>query len=97
MIRPTPCRFCPYRRDVPSGVWANEEYLKLRAYDRDTSQQPTEAFGCHETPRLLCAGWAQVHGWELLALRLRSAFARKPIEIPPAKVELFKSGCETTG
>jgi hypothetical protein len=31
-----PCPSCPYRKDVPSGVWAPEEYDKLPAYDNDT-------------------------------------------------------------
>nr|WP_280343300.1 DUF6283 family protein [Nocardia neocaledoniensis] len=29
---PRPCVSCPYRRDVPSGVWDFGEYEKLRGY-----------------------------------------------------------------
>ncbi|WP_199745505.1 DUF6283 family protein [Amycolatopsis sp. WAC 04182] len=44
-----PCRTCPYRRDVPSGVWDITEYDKLPRYDQDTGQQPTAVFQCHLT------------------------------------------------
>lgn len=27
--RTEPCETCPYRRDVPSGVWSADEYRKL--------------------------------------------------------------------
>ncbi|MGH3734203.1 MAG: DUF6283 family protein [Micromonosporaceae bacterium] len=30
---PHPCETCPYRKDAPSGVWAAEEYERLRSYD----------------------------------------------------------------
>ena len=75
---PRPCQSCPYRRDVPSGIWASEEYEKLRAYDRDTSQQPVGLFQCHQEDahsptRRMCAGWVACHGYELLALRLACA------------------------
>lgn len=36
---PKPCASCPYRRDVPEGVWHPEEYSKLRAYDGSTGEQ----------------------------------------------------------
>ena len=29
-VRSQPCSSCPYRKDVPSGVWAHHEYEKLR-------------------------------------------------------------------
>ncbi|MET8508160.1 DUF6283 family protein [Streptomyces sp. NPDC004787] len=71
-----PCESCPYRRDVPAGIWASEEYAKLRGYDAGTPDQPTGLFQCHQTDagsavRRVCAGWAGCHdGEELLALRL---------------------------
>lgn len=40
-LRDNPCHSCPYRRDVPSGVWATEEYDKLLPYDADTASQPS--------------------------------------------------------
>ncbi|WP_232530486.1 MULTISPECIES: DUF6283 family protein [Mycobacteriaceae] len=75
---PQPCASCPYRRDVPSGIWAAEEYAKLPAYDADTPFQPPHLFLCHQTsadnPRArVCAGWVGCHGSDLLALRLAAA------------------------
>lgn len=72
---PNPCASCPYRCDVPSGIWAAEEYDKLAAYDADTAYQPPNLFLCHQTgaddaQARLCAGWVGCHGDELLALRL---------------------------
>lgn len=71
-----PCESCPYRRDVPAGIWASEEYAKLRRYDAETPGQPTGLFQCHRTGadapiRRICAGWVGCHEAEdLLALRL---------------------------
>lgn len=93
-VRSMPCSSCPYRRDVPSGVWAFEEYEKLRDYDAPTGSQPFAEFGCHATPTALCHGWAVVHSnrgreFELLALRLHGY-----PPIPPPGVPLFGSGEE---
>lgn len=93
-VRSQPCSACPYRRDVPSGVWSFDEYTKLRDYDLPTGEQPTELFACHATPDHLCSGWAQCHtsrGHEhdLLALRLHGY-----PEIPESAVPLFASGAE---
>lgn len=80
LIRPPaayPCGSCPYRVDVPSGVWAAEEYNKLPAYDRPTGEQPPEVFLCHQQDGRVCAGWAGCHdGSQLLALRLALLFDR---------------------
>ncbi|MEU2955934.1 DUF6283 family protein [Streptomyces xanthochromogenes] len=71
-----PCESCPYRPDVPSGVWAHHEYEKLRRYDAATGEQPTGLFQCHQTDaestdRRLCAGWVGSHdATHLLALRI---------------------------
>jgi len=91
--RPEPCEFCPYRRDVPSGVWSKEEYDKLEEYDRPTWAQPMTWFGCHAQPNFACHGWAAVHGpqsdgSELMARRLLW------FEIPERVVPLFRSGRE---
>ena len=72
---PRPCQSCPYRRDVPSGIWDATEYAKLPEYDRETFDQPHGLFQCHQNdagdPRArICAGWVAVHGSELLALRI---------------------------
>ena len=91
--RPTPCEACPYRQDVPSGVWAHHEYEKLRQYDQPTGAQPFAVFACHANPEFLCNGWVLVHESrghenELLALRMW------PMEgpMPRAIVPLFESG-----
>ncbi|MEU3756762.1 DUF6283 family protein [Streptomyces olivoreticuli] len=73
---PRPCESCPYRRDVPSGVWAHDEYEKLRRYDVPTVEQPPRLFQCHQADAdsavaRICAGWAGCHdGAHLLALRI---------------------------
>ena len=72
--QPVPCVTCPYRCDVPSGVWAAEEYAKLPEYDAPTWQQPPALFMCHSHPDGLCTGWLQSHAnrehaFDLLALR----------------------------
>jgi len=66
-----PCGSCPYRRDVPSGVWEIEEYEKLPQYDNPTAEQPTAVFLCHQQNGRACAGWAGCHDMgESLGLRL---------------------------
>jgi hypothetical protein len=72
---PKPCESCPYRKDVPSGVWSASEYRKLPLYDAMTSSQPRGLFQCHQNGNgddraRLCAGWVGCHGGELLALRI---------------------------
>lgn len=93
-VRSAPCTACPYRRDVPSGVWAWEEYEKLRPYDAETFAQPFNGFACHATPEHFCHGWAVVHtsrgsAFDLLALRLA-----RVQDIPEPTVPLFDSGAE---
>jgi hypothetical protein len=64
---PRPCESCPYRKDTPSGVWAASEYVKLAHYDRDTGEQPTGLFQCHQHDAngkqltRVCAGWCGTH------------------------------------
>lgn len=92
-VRREPCSACPYRQDVPSGVWQSHEYEKLRPYDLPTGEQPFGTFGCHATPEHHCHGWAVVHTsrgheFDLLALRLFGLDG----EIPEPFVPLFESG-----
>jgi Family of unknown function (DUF6283) len=90
----SPCKTCPYRKDVPSGIWDETEYQKLPLYDGQTfEQQTTSLFFCHQQDGHLCAGWAGCHDpQELLALRLH--------EVDPATYDyrsptpLFASGAE---
>lgn len=98
---PRPCASCPYRRDVPAGIWDASEYRKLAAYDRDTSSQPGGLFLCHQNnagdpQSRLCAGWVGCHGGDLLALRL--ALIQGRIDGAAfdytTEVPLFHSGAE---
>lgn len=69
-----PCGSCPYRKNVASGVWAEEEYVKLPPYDLPTMDQPKAAFFCHQQNDQLCAGWVGCHNMEeSLGLRLAAA------------------------
>jgi len=99
-----PCTSCPYRREVPSGVWAAQEYDKLPLYDAPTWGQPASAFFCHQTSgeRLrLCAGWVGCHDM-YESLGLRCAFGAGLIDAEDVKaaigydtpVPLFMSGAE---
>src|SRR4029077_4861673 len=92
-VRKKACSACPYRKDVPSGVWDHAEYEKLRPYDAETWEQPAAAFMCHATPDFYCHGWAVVHTsrdhrYDLLALRFR------PCEIPEPSTEFFETATE---
>ena len=69
-INRAPCQSCPYRRDVPSGIWSTEEYDKIIPFDNETWMQPPRVFLCHQANGCLCRGWLDTHGSELLALRL---------------------------
>lgn len=67
---PRPCESCPYRRDVPSGVWDASEYRKLPDYDRVTYDQPIALFMCHQGNGHVCSGWAGCHDMQhTLAVR----------------------------
>lgn len=103
---PNPCASCPYRRDVPSGIWAANEYAKLPDYDGPTWTQRAALFLCHQSERdsdqaRLCAGWVGCHGGdELLALRIAGSVGSMTREDVRAsmryttKVPLFDSGSE---
>jgi hypothetical protein len=71
-----PCKSCPYRRDVPSGIWHRSEYDKLPRYDGEMCDQIQKGgvalFDCHRHDGHLCAGWVGTHGpHNLVALRLQ--------------------------
>lgn len=97
--RKTPCRSCPYRRDVPSGIWSSAEYEILPGYDGDiTSQAASGAlrlFMCHEAEDYLCAGWAGCHGLrDTLAARLHADNISHSAWDYNCPVPLFASGAE---
>lgn len=99
-VRKTPCASCPYRQNVPSGVWEAGEYERLKAYDGDIAEQAEKGafrvFGCHQDDigSELCAGWVghREHPADLLALRLSRAEA--DVFEYHTDVELFASGEE---
>ena len=70
--RKTPCASCPYRLNAPSGVWHEDEYARLRDYDREMVDQPQAVFMCHQGEAdELCAGWvAHRDPFDILALRM---------------------------
>lgn len=93
----SPCSSCPYRRDVPSGVWAANEYEKLIEYDAPMPFQPTARFDCHQRDGKLCAGWVASHGaHNLFALRLLAIHDRlDPIVYNyETDTPVFKSGTQ---
>lgn len=98
---PYPCASCPYRRDVPSGVWSEEEYEKLPTFDGPTHEQPPKAFYCHQENGRLCSGWVGCHDMEeSFGLRMAAMAGRITPEEYEAVVDyvcpvpLFSSGAE---
>jgi hypothetical protein len=94
-----PCGSCPYRRDVPSGVWDESEYDKLPEFDKPTAQQPPRVFMCHQGNDRLCAGWVACHDmYESLGFRIAAADLDKTtidaILDYTTDVPLFASGAE---
>lgn len=66
---------------MPSGVWASEEYDRLRHYDGDVLTQAaagaTGVFLCHQGSGHVCSGWlAHRPAEDLLAVRLALIDAR---------------------
>lgn len=90
-----PCGSCPYRRDVPAGVWAAEEYAKLPEYDRETWAQPPALFMCHQKDGCICGGWLAAHNREnLLALRIAAPSLDPSVWTYSPGVPVFSSGAE---
>ena len=74
--RKTPCASCPYRKNVPSGVWDASEYAKLPGYDGQIHEQTSRAvFMCHQQDGCACSGWlGHRDPDDLLAVRLGVSF-----------------------
>jgi hypothetical protein len=96
-----PCGSCPYRCDVPSGVWHEEEYDQLEHYDCETGSQSRGLFLCHQQNGRLCAGWVGCHDMDhSLAVRLAAMTGELSGETLDAvldyetPVALFASGAE---
>lgn len=95
-VAKTPCGSCPYRCDVPSGIWVQDEYDKLLAYDPvGMAYQDPHVFECHQRDGNLCAGWLACHG-DSLALRLGLSFGDVDPSVIDYKtdVPVFGSGAE---
>lgn len=97
--RGRPCPSCPYRRDVPSGLWAEHEYDKLPRFDGSTAEQAMAGafapFFCHQQTGHLCAGWVGCHDMaENLAIRMRHNLDLDAIRDYQSPVPLFTSGAE---
>lgn len=94
-----PCKSCPYRQDVPSGIWTEDEYEKLPKYDGEIVTQAmkgaTGLFLCHQRNNALCSGWLACHGPDnLLALRLNHAKVDPSVFNYETDVPVFSSGAE---
>jgi hypothetical protein len=88
-----PCGSCPYRRDVPAGIWEAHEYAKLPPYDNETWAQPPVLFYCHQNDGHLCAGWVGCHDTDhLLAMRFHRVHPDTFDYVSP--VPLFASGAD---
>ncbi|QIG76925.1 hypothetical protein EVC30_096 [Rhizobium phage RHph_Y1_11] len=94
-----PCKSCPYRKDVPSGIWAASEYEKLHQYDGEIIEQLHKGgmalFECHQLNGALCSGWLGCHGpHNLLAMRLHAGSVAPETFDYETDVPLFASGAE---
>lgn len=78
----TPCKSCPYRKDVRVGFWDKVEFKNLLAQDAD--ELNGSIFGCHEDrkkpdeDRRLCIGWVlDQKRRNVPSIRLRLMLARQ--------------------
>lgn len=96
--RKSPCSSCPYRRDVPSGIWAAEEYELLPNFDGEIMEQveagATHLFFCHQQDGHLCSGWVGCHGTDAIAIRVNSHRLDESVFTYESPVPLFASGRE---
>lgn len=94
---PRPCASCPYRKDVPSGIWDPAEYDKLPDYDGEIIEQLEKGgvgtFMCHQRDGRLCAGWVACHGpHNLFAMRLSARRIDPSVWNYKTDVPVFESG-----
>jgi hypothetical protein len=96
--RPTPCASCPYRKNVPSGVWHESEYEKLKEYDGETHEQTSmNVFACHQADGQICSGWlGHRDPLDLLAVRIGLSYGTLDGTVAEytTTVPLFGSGAE---
>jgi len=82
---------------VPSGVWHEDEYAKLRRYDLPIAEQPVATFMCHQGDGGVCSGWlGHADPSELLAVRIGIIEERLDPSCASytTSVPLFASGAE---
>lgn len=88
-----PCGSCPYRKDVPAGIWHADEYAKLPPYDAETPYQPMAVFMCHQQDGCICGGWLMAHDRDhLLALRFQAHNLDPSVWDYSPDIEVFPSG-----
>ena len=103
-VAPRPCGTCPYRRDTPPGVWAPEEYEKLRTYDDAVGHVNGEhlnlaVFLCHQTNATgidtACKGWLAVHPDHVAVRLAQLRGSLTPEQVwAPCPVDVYDSGTE---
>lgn len=90
-----PCASCPYRKDIPSGIWEQHEYDKLPEYDGPTWAQSPKLFLCHQRDGNICGGWLACHDpQELLALRFSAGDIDPKVFFYETDIPVFASGAE---
>ncbi|MFJ2662524.1 DUF6283 family protein [Arthrobacter koreensis] len=94
--RKSPCASCPYRKNVPSGIWDQSEYDKLSRYDGEMHEQSaTAVFMCHQQDGCVCSGWlAHREPADMLAVRIGLMSGQMDMACLDyaTDVELFSSG-----
>lgn len=97
-VMPEGCTTCPYRRDTPPGIWAPEEYERLRDYDAEIHElaNPIDGlkiFHCHQesitNQPTICRGWLSVHGGSSAVGLAVSLGAIEPEDVPPEPEPLY--------
>jgi hypothetical protein len=95
-----PCASCPYRKEVPTGIWDGSEYVKLLDQDHPGGA----VFLCHlsggkpKSEERLCVGWLldqKKRDLPNLALRIRliaeAGAAKLWEELTDEGLELYES------
>ncbi len=96
---PNPCNTCPYRRDVPAGIWAANEYEKLPQYDGDAIDMIGSIFHCHQENATgidtVCRGWLSVHADSVpVRVAVMQGWLTPEQRDAEVNVPLFASGAE---
>jgi len=94
----SPCKTCPFRRDVPLMYWVRDEYEMLQESERQSIRPLGILFGCHKyrnqpnTCQVVCAGWLEDQKRRNVpSIHLRMALAGHS----PADPEVVKRAIDT--